>query len=167
MPRQTRLKWIGAIYYFTASIPKDLVAVVGRKDICHSLRTSDVATAWRLCSLESVRADSRFPSLQVSMSSTSRPSDGEDKSERRLKNQSSKSKVPIHAELLKLGFMEFLAQRKLEGPNARLFTEIVFAKATKRYSTTFSKLFSRFLDKMLGEERKASFRSFRHISGSL
>ena len=88
--------------------------------------------------------------------------DDEDKTEERLKTQSSVRDVPLHPELLKLGFMQFVEERRNDADSPRLFAELGLAKSTKRYSTKFSRWFCRFIEHACGHKPKATFHSFRH-----
>lgn len=88
--------------------------------------------------------------------------DEEEKTERRLKTKNSQRDVPLHPDLIRLGFMDFVALRRADSKDRRLFPEIEMGKATQRYSTLFSQWFGRFLDRVIGKPRKTSFHSFRH-----
>ena len=81
----------------------------------------------------------------------------ENHEDQRLKTPQSKRLVPLHRDLLNLGFIEFVETRRSE----RLFTD---AKASSdgTYSSTFSKWFSRYLEKVELKTDKTSFHSFRH-----
>lgn len=84
-----------------------------------------------------------------------------DHPDKRLKTASSKRRVPIHSNLVSLGFLDFVRVRKAVDPLARLFPDVALA-ADGYYSSSFSKWFSRFL-KGLGLKRdKLTFHSFRH-----
>lgn len=83
---------------------------------------------------------------------------GDDK---RLKNRPSKRAVPVHPELLRLGFGEYVAARRANTTSPRLFPELTMAK-TKSYSDNYSKWFSHFLLKIFGTKIEATFHSFRH-----
>ncbi|MDQ6911683.1 MAG: site-specific integrase [Verrucomicrobiota bacterium] len=82
--------------------------------------------------------------------------------EKRTKNIGSKRKVPVHRELLRIGFAEFVNQRRGDFKNRRLFPELTRGK--RGYvSDPFGKWFGRFVKKTLGEECHATFHSFRHM----
>jgi integrase len=87
--------------------------------------------------------------------------DDEEAADKRLKNAASKRRVPIHPELIRMGFLDFVAQRKCDKSSPRLFPELP-AGSTGRYSNPFSKWFSGFLASALGAKSKATFHSFRH-----
>ena len=88
--------------------------------------------------------------------------DEEDATEKRLKTEASIRDVPLHRELLRLGFMEFVAERRADKASPRLFPDVTMAKATKRYATKFSRWFCRFIEHACGYKPKATFHSFRH-----
>lgn len=83
----------------------------------------------------------------------------EDKS---VKNLPSWREVPVHPELLKMGFGKYVMERRKDSTSARLFPELKISKAKNRYSHTFSKWFSRFITSACGHKPKATFHSFRH-----
>jgi len=80
--------------------------------------------------------------------------------DKRLKTASSERVVPIHPELLSLGFMEFVAARRRAG-EVKLFAEVGLG-ATGYRSTTFSAWFARFVAKAGASSRKTCFHSCRH-----
>jgi integrase len=88
--------------------------------------------------------------------------DEEDQTEKRLKTEASVRDVPLHPELLRLGFVEFVAERRADKASPRLFPDVTLAKATKRYATKFSRWFCRFTEHACGYKPKATFHSFRH-----
>jgi len=77
--------------------------------------------------------------------------------DKRLKTASSERIVPIHPELLSLGFMEFVDGRRRAG-EAKLFGEVGLG-ATGYRSTTFSAWFAA---KAGASSRKTCFHSLRH-----
>ncbi|MFD2500434.1 DUF6538 domain-containing protein [Rhizorhabdus histidinilytica] len=81
--------------------------------------------------------------------------------DKRLKTASSERLIPIHPELLALGFMEFVAQRAKAG-ETKLFAEVSLG-ATGYRSATFSAWFARFCAKAGASSRKTCFHSFRHV----
>lgn len=86
---------------------------------------------------------------------------GKKSADKRLKNKASKRRVPIHGELIRLGFLEFVKQRKADAESPRLFAELLTDKQGA-YSGPFSKFFGRFRTKAV-PEAKATFHSFRHM----
>jgi len=95
----------------------------------------------------------------IKISEESENADLDDKS---LKNRASERRVPVHPELLRIGFMEFVESRKSDGDSPRLFPELTLHPTKRRYSHAFSKWFSRFVKQVCGEEVEASFHSLRH-----
>jgi len=82
-------------------------------------------------------------------------------SDKRLKTASSERLIPIHPELLALGFTAFVARRRQEG-EFKLFGEVGMG-ATGYRSTTFSPWFTRFTEKAGARAPKTCFHSFRHV----
>lgn len=78
-----------------------------------------------------------------------------------LKNGQSKRIVPVHSELVRLGFLDFVQRMKQRG-QARLFPNLRQDKTTGRYSDVSSKAFTRFLKTHKIKRPKISFHSFRH-----
>ncbi len=83
--------------------------------------------------------------------------DSEDKS---LKTQGSERNIPIHAQLISLGFLELITRRTTKG-SLRVFPEITKGN-DDTYTDGFSKHFSRFLREVNVKNKKNSFHSFRH-----
>jgi integrase len=72
--------------------------------------------------------------------------------------------VPLHPELLALGFGEFVKHRlKVRGKRQRLFWEIAYG-ADGQASSTFSKWWGRAMDKMGLDDPALTFHSFRHTA---
>jgi integrase len=82
--------------------------------------------------------------------------------EKRLKTAASERTIPIHAELLKMGFLDYVALRRKDSKDAVLFYELTKGKSGK-FSDPFGKWFGRFLKGALGYEPQASMHSFRHM----
>jgi integrase len=80
--------------------------------------------------------------------------------DKRLKTKQSKRRVPIHPELIRMGFLEFVAARRKDTSAPRLFPELT-AGSTGYFSNPFSKWFARFVENTLGP-CGATFHSFRH-----
>lgn len=80
-----------------------------------------------------------------------------------VKTDNAFREVPVHRELLRIGFMAFVADRRRSGENVALFDDVTVATDGYR-STNFSKRFATFL-KSLGikdDPRRTCFHSFRH-----
>lgn len=87
------------------------------------------------------------------------------KSVKSVKSEAGQRKVPVHPELIRLGFLHF-AKRQKESGYTRLFPELEKGKSGY-YSDNASKWFRRFLRETLGTEtvkdRRLVFHSFRHV----
>jgi integrase len=86
-----------------------------------------------------------------------RASDG-----RRLKNRGSERRVPLHPELVRAGFLDYVAERKRVG-DTLLFPELR-ADAHGTRTRMWGKRFARHVRHVCGvtDKRKASFHSLRH-----
>jgi len=84
---------------------------------------------------------------------------GDDK---RLKNKSSARAVPLHPEMEKMGFMDYVAKRRADTTSPRLFPELRAALHSGSYADPFSNWFRAFLKKVFGRKIDAVFHSFRH-----
>ena len=82
---------------------------------------------------------------------------GEDQ---RLKSRQSARRIPIHEDLIELGFLKHVRGLK-DGNKERLFHDVKRAK-DGTYSSNASKWFSRYLEKIGIKTEKTSFHSFRH-----
>lgn len=82
--------------------------------------------------------------------------------DKRIKKRASKRTVPVHPELFKMGFAEYLEQRRSDTNSPRLFPELRVAAKTGSYSDVFSKWFTNFLVHSLGTKPEATFHSLRH-----
>lgn len=82
-------------------------------------------------------------------------------SDKRLKTKQSKRDVPIHPELKRIGFLDFVEARRKDHVSPRLFPELS-AGSTGYFSNSFSKWFARYVESALGHSTKATFHSFRH-----
>ncbi|CAN5223086.1 hypothetical protein BH10PSE15_BH10PSE15_04130 [soil metagenome] len=80
-----------------------------------------------------------------------------------VKTENGFREVPLHRELLRIGFMAFVVDRKRQGAGALLFDDV--PPATDGYrSTNFSKRFATFLKSrgIKDDPRRTCFHSFRH-----
>lgn len=79
-----------------------------------------------------------------------------------IKSKAGVRKIPIHPDLLELGFAEFVAKRrKWNKPCKRLFSEVSLG-TDGQASTQFSKMFARILDQVGLTDPALTFHSFRH-----
>lgn len=86
--------------------------------------------------------------------------DGED-TDKRIKTDAGERFVPVHPEIVKIGFLTYVEQMRKTGKQ-RLFPELEAAKSTGYLSDVFSKWFARFLEKAGAKRNRTSFHSFRH-----
>jgi integrase len=79
-----------------------------------------------------------------------------------LKTANSRRKIPLHPELIKIGFVQFVQQRKKAGSAPRLFLEL----KPDKYGNHATYALKRFRETLLPEgikmEARQSFYSFRH-----
>ena len=89
--------------------------------------------------------------------------DEDEQDAKRVKTDAGKRYVPVHPELVRIGFLNFVKEKKSPG-GRRLFPELKKG-ADGYYSGPFSKWFNdtnRFLDKAGAKAKGTSFHSFRH-----
>jgi integrase len=79
---------------------------------------------------------------------------------KRLKTKNAKRIIPLHPELIRMGFLEFVGRQR-QAREARLFPEIK-ADDQGYYSGHISRWFGRFLEKAGAARERTSFHSFRH-----
>ena len=84
----------------------------------------------------------------------------DDEGRKRLKSNAAERVLPIHPELKRLGFTEYVAEMRAKG-ETRLFPDLGRA-ADGYYSSLFSKWFGRYLRKIGAKTPRTSFHSFRH-----
>ena len=83
------------------------------------------------------------------------------KCDKHLKTKQSTRRIPIHPELVKIGFLDFVEARRADVDQPRLFPDLPNSP-TGYFSDSFSKWFSRFKTGIFGKDCKATFHSFRH-----
>lgn len=83
-----------------------------------------------------------------------------DESEKTLKTDSSERDVPIHNQLIQIGFLDYVKQIKSQG-HKRLFPDMT-PDSKGKYSSNFSKWFARFLKSNNIKSEGICFHSFRH-----
>lgn len=79
---------------------------------------------------------------------------------KRVKTSASIRKIPVHNQLIRLGFLQLVADRKLA--NAKSLFHDCETKDPARAADNFSKWFSRFLTSLGAKTPKHVFHSFRH-----
>lgn len=88
--------------------------------------------------------------------------DGTPLNKKHVKNKSAIRTIPIHPDLLKLGFVDFIKSQKAKGKGQRRIFWGVKYGADGKASTLFSKRFARFLDAINLKDRQLVFHSFHH-----
>jgi integrase len=83
--------------------------------------------------------------------------------EKSVKSDAGVRKVPIHPDVMALGFVAFVAKALKDKRNKRLFWEVAFG-ADGQASTVFSKWFARLMDKAGLSDPSLVFHSFRHTA---
>jgi integrase len=78
----------------------------------------------------------------------------------RLKSRAAHRTIPLHPELVRLGFLDHVEQVRKSG-GGRLFPDVPLGE-DGYYSSIFSKRFSRFLKKSNAKTEKTGFHSLRH-----
>lgn len=80
---------------------------------------------------------------------------------KRLKSNSSRRRVPMHPDLLRLGFLDYVQQQKDAG-QVRLFP-LLSSAGGRQLTASWSQWFSRYLRETVGiKDRRKVFHSFRH-----
>jgi len=85
----------------------------------------------------------------------------DDASFQSLKTKSSKRVVPVHPNLIRIGFLDHVARINIQQPDQRIFEEMKPSKKGS-FSHNFSKAFSRYLIDIGAKTEKTAFHSFRH-----
>jgi integrase len=107
-------------------------------------------------SISDVRIDHEYPHLSINETPTV---GGHEKS---VKSDAGIRLVPLHADLLAMGFGEFVIKRGgQDKPTVRLFKDMKYG-CDGQASTEYSKIFARVLDKVGLTDPKLVFHSFRH-----
>lgn len=82
----------------------------------------------------------------------------------RVKNNASKRIVPIHSELIRLGFLDYVDAMKKYSENQQLFPSLYLNENRKKYNILYGKWYNDFLA-TLGVKRKGiDTHSFRHTA---
>ena len=85
----------------------------------------------------------------------------ENEGKKTLKTKTSRRKIPLHPELIKLGFLQFVEQRKTNG-GKRLFPTLKPDKYGNHASYALKRFRDTFLPDAIKIEDRQSFYSFRH-----
>lgn len=103
--------------------------------------------------------DDDFPHISINEEGPEKPGDPDYK---HVKSEAGIRSIPIHPDLLELGFREFFQrQSNLAGKRTRLFSRISYG-ADGHPSTPYSKKFGRLLSKVGLDDPQLVFHSFRH-----
>jgi integrase len=79
-----------------------------------------------------------------------------------LKTQTSRRRIPLHPELIKIGFLQFVAARKKAGGGPRLFSGLKADKYGNYASYALKRFRETYLPAAIKMEPRQSFYSFRH-----
>jgi len=87
--------------------------------------------------------------------------DGSVSPDKSFKNKTSRRTIPIHPELVKMGFLDYLKGRQEDESDKRLFPDLAKIK-DRTYSHAFSKWWAEFSLHAIGYKSAATFHGFRH-----
>jgi integrase len=79
-----------------------------------------------------------------------------------LKTKASRRKIPLHSELIKVGFLQFVEQRKKAGIGPRLFPDLKPDKYGNHATYALKRFRDTYLPAAIKMEPRQSFYSFRH-----
>jgi integrase len=79
----------------------------------------------------------------------------------KLKNNSSFRLIPIHEELIRCGFLAYVAEQKLAG-HSRVFPSLKNENEYSRWAIAVGKWYSRYLDSIGFDDRRVTHHSFRY-----
>lgn len=79
-----------------------------------------------------------------------------------VKTWSSKRKIPVHPELISIGFLKFVAIRRKTGPSAQLFGDLKPDGYGNHATYALKRFREQYLPKAIKLEARQSFYSFRH-----
>ena len=83
-----------------------------------------------------------------------------DTPDKTLKTEAGNRRIPVHPELVKIGFLKYVEQIRKQGV-AKLFPDLP-SSSTGYASDPVSKWYSRFLQKTIDKTKLTTFHSFRH-----
>ncbi len=111
--------------------------------------------------LADVRLDDPVPHLVITEEGSAERGTGEEKM---VKSHAGVRRVPIHQDVLDIGFGDFMRRRlRDKRPHKRVFWQVGYG-ADGQPSTVFSKWFARLLDKVGLKDPALVFHSFRHTA---
>lgn len=102
------------------------------------------------------------PYLDIVASTDEDEADLGSKSKKTLKTVTSTRKIPVHPELIALGFLEFVEARSKAEPNSRLFPDLKPDGYGNHAWYALKRFREQFLPKEITLEKRQSFYSFRH-----
>ena len=79
-----------------------------------------------------------------------------------LKTKASRRRIPLHPELIKVGFLQFVEQRKKAGTGPRLFPDLKPDKYGNHATYALKRFRDTYLPAAIKMEPRQSFYSFRH-----
>ena len=85
-----------------------------------------------------------------------------DEGAKSVKTSTSIRKIPIHDDIIALGFLDFVANRRSESGNAKLFDRLKSDKYDNWFAYAGRRFNESFLPKEMGHLERQSFHSFRH-----
>jgi integrase len=88
--------------------------------------------------------------------------DDDDESIKTLKTATSRRKIPLHPELIKVGFVQFIEQRKTASSDPRLFPDLKPDTYGNQASYALKRFRDTYLPAAIKMEPRQSFYSFRH-----
>lgn len=107
-----------------------------------------------------IHLDGPIPYIDISEAGGEARGSGHEKS---VKSDAGVRKVPIHPDVMALGFAAFVAKAVTDKRSKRLFWQVGFG-ADGQASTVFSKWFARLMDKAGLSDPSLVFHSFRHTA---
>lgn len=122
--------------------------------LLHGLRANEAAQLF----VSDVKEEGKIAFLDVA------ETDDSGKTVKHLKTKESKRRVPLHKDILEIGFLDFVKAQRERDPSGRLFPEFK-PNNIGNYAASLSKWFSRTRDKIFGRQAKMgdkSLHSFRH-----
>lgn len=108
--------------------------------------------------IEDVQLTAPHPFLEMTDANSGGLGSG---AQKHLKSPASVRRIPLHPDLIALGFAAFVEQRGKAARSKRLFDEVGFG-SDGQASTRFSKWFARLLDSVGVTDEGVVFHSFRH-----
>jgi hypothetical protein len=83
--------------------------------------------------------------------------------DQKLKNRWSVRRVPVHRELARIGFVDYVLMRQQDALNPMLFPSLANANKYRSWSSALSKSIGRYLDKIGLSDPRLDYHSFRYV----